>query len=54
MAIPVTDQDDSIVGSDGVIDFSGISDRDLQKRQAKNRKAIQIREILQDEQDWTR
>jgi hypothetical protein len=54
MPIPVTDQDDSIVESDGVIDFNGISDRDLQKMQAKNRKAIQIREILPDDQDWTR
>lgn len=51
MTIPVTDQDDSIVESDEVIDFSWISDRDLQKIQAENRKAIQIREILQDGQD---
>ena len=52
MTIPVTDQDNSIVESDGVIDFSWISDRDLQKMEAKNRKAIQIRENeLQDGQD---
>lgn len=54
MTIPVTDRDNSIVENDGVIDFSWIGDRDLQKIQAENRKAIQIREILQDGQDWTR
>ena len=54
MTIPVTDQDDSIAESDGVIDFSWIDDRDLQKIQAENRKAIQIREILRDGLDWTR
>ena len=45
MTIPVADQDNSIVERDGVIDFSRISDRELQETQAKNRKAIQIREI---------